>query len=48
MIDSKNQDWLNKLWTHMASSSIKSNEYFDNSIRLLTMITASGNWWLPE
>ncbi|MCR8979969.1 hypothetical protein [Brevibacillus laterosporus] len=48
MIDSKNQDWLNKLWTHMASSSTKSNEYFDNSIRLLTMITASGNWWLPE
>lgn len=48
MIESKNQDWLNKLWTHMASSPTKSNEYFDNSIRLLTMITASGNWWLPE
>ncbi|OAJ74573.1 beta-glucanase [Brevibacillus sp. SKDU10] len=48
MIDSQNQEWLNKLWAHMASSPTKSNEYFDNSIRLLTMITASGNWWLPE
>lgn len=47
MIDSSNQDWLNNLWKAMASSKTADGAYFDNSIRLLVMITVSGNWWTP-
>lgn len=47
MVDSSNQQWLNTLWSHMASSPTDECTYFDNSIRLLVMITVSGNWWMP-
>ncbi|ULL19819.1 hypothetical protein DVH26_16290 [Paenibacillus sp. H1-7] len=47
MINSSNQTWLNSLWTKMAGTSTSSLSYFDNSIRLLVMITVSGNWWSP-
>ncbi len=47
MVDSSNQEWLNMLWDHMVSSPTDEGTYFDNSIRLLVMITVSGNWWTP-
>lgn len=47
MVDSENQAWLNVLWDYMASSPTDEGTYFDNSIRLLVMITVSGNWWMP-
>jgi endo-1,4-beta-D-glucanase Y len=44
MIDAKNQQWLNKLW----DNAVKNNKsYFGDSITMLCMITASGNWWTP-
>lgn len=44
MIDAKNQQWLNKLW----DNAVKNNKsYFGDSITMLCMITASGNWWMP-
>ena len=48
MINSNNQAWLNSLWTKMANTSTSSIGYFENSIRLLVMITVSGNWWAPD
>ncbi|WP_282935269.1 glycosyl hydrolase family 8 [Paenibacillus sp. RC67] len=48
MINSSNQAWLNSLWTKMASTSTSSIGYYENSIRLLVMITVSGNWWAPD
>jgi chitodextrinase/endo-1,4-beta-D-glucanase Y len=47
MIDSSNQQWLNKLWDHNASISTKDDFYFGNNLRLLSMIVVSGNWWTP-
>ncbi len=47
MVDSGNQEWLNVLWDYMVSSPTDECTYFDNSIRLLVMITVSGNWWMP-
>jgi len=44
MVDAKNQQWLNKLW----DNAVKNNKsYFGDSITVLCMITASGNWWIP-
>ena len=47
MVDSGNQPWLNALWAHIVSSPTDECTYFDNSVRLLVMITVSGNWWMP-
>jgi endo-1,4-beta-D-glucanase Y len=44
MIDGSNQQWLNKLWDNAVNNH---NSYFGDSITLLCLITASGNWWLP-
>jgi endo-1,4-beta-D-glucanase Y len=45
MIDKSNQLWLNKLWDNGVK---RSGSYFGDSITLLCMIVASGNWWTPE
>lgn len=41
------QAWLNALWSDLAARSLDDDDYFGNSIKLLTMIAASGNWWQP-
>ena len=48
MTDAKNQDWLNALWQFNAGKKTEDGRYYDNCIRLLCMIVASGNWWAPE
>ena len=45
MIDSKNQKWLNDLWDHNLKVTTKDDLYFGNSLRLMTAIVVSGNWW---
>lgn len=47
MIDSSNQEWLNKLWDYNAAGSTEDDLYFGNNLRLLSMIVVSGNWWTP-
>ncbi|WP_051052051.1 glycosyl hydrolase family 8 [Paenibacillus sonchi] len=47
MVDASNQAWLNALWNSLVSAPTASNAYYGNSIRLLCMITVSGNWWDP-
>jgi len=44
MVDKDNQQWLNKLWDNGLQ---KHNSYFGDSITLLCMIVASGNWFTP-
>ncbi|MXV13729.1 glycosyl hydrolase family 8 [Hufsiella ginkgonis] len=45
MADKRNQEWLNKLWDNGVA---RHSSYFGDSITLLCMIVASGNWWLPD
>ena len=45
LADAANQAWLDALWTSIAAPN---NEgYYESSIRLLSMIVMSGNWWSP-
>jgi endo-1,4-beta-D-glucanase Y len=44
MIDKSNQKWLNALWDNAV---VKHDSYFGDSITMLCMIVASGNWWKP-
>jgi hypothetical protein len=46
MVDASNQEWLDALWDVVNATD--NNEYYDDTLKLLTMIAMSGNWWAPE
>lgn len=48
MIDSKNQQWLNKLWKRMNNPIHSDDYYYSNAINFLCSIVLSGNWWSPR
>jgi endo-1,4-beta-D-glucanase Y len=48
MLDANNQEWLNTLYTRVLSSNIGSGGYYDNTLKLLSLITISGNYWVPS
>ncbi|MEI2396307.1 MULTISPECIES: glycosyl hydrolase family 8 [Paenibacillus] len=43
MTSSGNQSWLNSLWSHTSGSAAE--DYYEDSIKLFSMIVMSGNWW---
>lgn len=45
MVDT-NQAWLDALWTHVATR--EPERYYEDTLRMLSMIVLSGNWWAPE
>ncbi len=47
MINAANQTWLNRIWSYTADYPTSEGNYFSNSIRLLSWIVISGNWWTP-
>jgi len=46
MISADNQEWLNALWDQVAGSSVQG--YYRDTLKLLSMIVMSGNWWSPR
>ncbi len=47
MVDSKNQSWLNSLWTYIMNFDINQFDYYGNTIKMINMIILSGNYWAP-
>jgi len=48
MINSENQEWLNDMWDFTNSEfEFKDYQYYDNSLQMLSLITLSGNNWVP-
>ncbi|HET6282614.1 MAG TPA: glycosyl hydrolase family 8 [Polyangia bacterium] len=45
MADASNQAWLDALWGEIVRGGDEG--YYEDSIRLLSMIVLSGNWWAP-
>ncbi len=49
MADIENQDWLNALYEELVTNNdIGDLDYYGNTIKLLSMITISGNYWNPD
>ncbi len=48
MADATNQAWLNSIWDLVVSTPIDAEAYYENTLKLLTMIVMSGNWWPPQ
>ncbi|HRI64019.1 MAG TPA: glycosyl hydrolase family 8 [Polyangium sp.] len=46
MIDSAHQAWLDAIWQTTAGAA--SEGYYEDSIKLFSMIVMSKNWWAPE
>ena len=47
MADPAHQAWLNALWADLLARKPEREDYFGNTIKLLTMLVVSGNWWQP-
>ncbi|MFN2377527.1 MAG: glycosyl hydrolase family 8 [Candidatus Binatia bacterium] len=48
MVDAGNQAWLNAVWNKVAATPLSAENYYENTLKLLSMIVMSGNWWAPE
>ncbi|MEO8602360.1 MAG: glycosyl hydrolase family 8 [bacterium] len=48
MADATNQAWLNDVWDLVVATSIDDEAYYENTLKLLSMIVMSGNWWAPQ
>jgi endo-1,4-beta-D-glucanase Y len=46
MTDAANQSWLDAIWDAVESAPV--DGYYEDSLKLLSMIVMSGNWWKPE
>lgn len=47
MTDPARQRWLDALWADLTARRLSHEDYYGNSIKLLTLIVLSGNWWQP-
>lgn len=46
-IDPSNQQWLDALWLDMNQKSIEDEDYYGNTLKLLSMISITGHWQKP-
>ncbi len=48
MLDGSNSDWLDNLYSEILYAQTADAGYYGNTIKLLSMITISGNYWVPS
>jgi endo-1,4-beta-D-glucanase Y len=47
IVDVTNQAWLDALWTDMVTRTTGTTDYYGDSIKMLSILIISGNWWQP-
>lgn len=48
MADVNNQEWLNNLYNELIQNNdLSDGDYYSNTLKLLSLITISGNYWNP-
>ena len=47
MLDPTKQNWLDNLYSEILSADISDGGYFGNTLKLLSLITVTGNYWTP-
>jgi hypothetical protein len=45
MVAENNQQWLNDIWDAIVSVPFAKGDYYGNSLKMLSIIVMSGNWW---
>ncbi len=48
MVDAGNQAWLNDVWDLVVATPISAEGYYENTLKLLSMVVMSGNWLAPQ
>jgi len=48
MADAANQAWLNEIWDLVTATPLAAEGYYENTVKLLSMVVMSGNWWSPQ
>jgi len=48
MADVSNPSWLNNLYEELLNNNIADGDYYSNTIKLLSMLTISENYWVPD
>lgn len=49
MADISNQTWLNNLYQELVENNdLADGDYYSNTIKLLSMIVITGNYWVPD
>ncbi len=46
MVSPENQTWLDAVWEHTLQR--ETEHYYEDTLRMLSMIVMSSNWWIPE
>ncbi len=46
MVGSSHQAWLNSVWDFVVDEGAEG--YYQDTVKLLSMMAMSGNWWTPE
>jgi len=47
-VDPANQLWLDALWDQIVGEPVGAEGYFEDTLKMLSMLVVSGNWWAPE
>ena len=47
MLDTSGQSWLDSLYSTLNYTSALSGDYYSDTIKLLSLLTISGNYWAP-
>ncbi len=48
MVNPANQHWLNAMWDYLLQFKLKDFDYYDNSIKMISLLVVSGNYWDPS
>ncbi len=48
MVDATHQAWLNDLWDLVVATPLADEAYYENTLKLLSMLVMAGHWWAPE
>jgi endo-1,4-beta-D-glucanase Y len=48
MAEAANQTWLNDVWDVVAGTPLAAEGYYENTLKLLSMLVMAGHWWAPQ
>jgi hypothetical protein len=48
MCDPEHPEWLDALWDFIVASDDPDDRYYARTLKMLSLIAMSGNWWSPE
>ncbi|MCY1660230.1 glycosyl hydrolase family 8 [Chryseobacterium sp. SL1] len=47
-VNNTNQTWLNDLWTYVIAQPVAGNDYFQNTVKMLCMLSITQNYFPPQ